>query len=93
MYKVVYNEDSLYIIQELERLGMNDKFRDEYDVELVNRTLMESLKDKGYNVGFNDGNLQGKKEIARNLLRENIDINIISKTTGLSVDKILDLKN
>lgn len=96
MYNVVDDVDSLYIIQELERLSVNDKFRNEYDKELVNRTMMESLKEEGYSDGFNDGNLKGKQDekidIAKNLLQENIDIIVISKATGLTLEEINNLK-
>lgn len=44
----------------------------------------------------NDGIIKGEKskqlEIAKNLLSENIDINIISKSTGLSIEEINNLK-
>ena len=43
----------------------------------------------------NDGKGEGEKSkqivIARNLLSENIDISIISKTTGLTIDEIHDI--
>ena len=41
---------------------MNDKFIDEYDTELVNRTMMEFLKDEGYEAGFSGGKIIGIKE-------------------------------
>ena len=100
MYKVADDEDSLYIIQELERLSMNDKFRDEYDAELVNRTLMESLKDEGYNNGFsdgfNDGNSKGKQqrniEIAKKMLEKEIETNFIIECTGLSFEEVESIR-
>ena len=38
------------------------------------------------------GILQSKKDIAKNLLDEGIDVNIISKVTGLSKDDISKIK-
>ena len=35
---------------------------------------------------------KGKTNIARNMLKENIDIDLISKVTGLPTDQINDLK-
>ena len=88
MYKIVSEDDPNYfIIKELERLGMNNKFVDEYDREFVQKKLMNSIKDEGYEAGKNDE----KIEIAKNLLSENIEVNIISKTTGLSVEYIKKL--
>ena len=92
MRSIDLDKSSLYIIEELERLGMNDKFIDEYDTELVNRTMMESLKDEGYNEGVMAGRLSGITEIAKNMLKKNSDIDFISECTGLSIEEINDLK-
>ena len=55
-----------------------------------------SAKESGYKDGFQEGqeievqegqNIE-KREIAINLLKNNVDINIISKTTGLSIKEI-----
>ena len=49
MYDIVDKDDSNYfIIEELRRLGMNNKFVDEYDYEFVQKKLMNSIKDEGY---------------------------------------------
>ena len=83
MRKLASPED-LYIIEELERLGMNDKFIDEYDAELVNKTLMESLKEEGINEGIKEG----KIEMVKNMLREKVDKGIICRVANLSIDEI-----
>ena len=88
MYSIVDKDDPNYfIIEELRRLGMNNKFVDEYDYEFVQKKLMNSIKDEGYEKGKSDEKL----EIAKNLLSENIEVNIISKTTGLSIEEIKKL--
>ena len=55
-----------------------------------------SLRAEGFSAGLEQGIEQGIEqrniEIAKNLLNQKIDINIISKTTGLSIDKINELK-
>jgi len=71
---------------------MNNKFVDEYDYEFVQKKLMNSIKDEGYENGKQDGKIERNIEIAKNLLSENIDINIISKLTGLSINQINNLK-
>ena len=38
-----------------------------------------------------DAKKERQIEIARNLLSENIDISVISKTTGLTIDEIYDI--
>ena len=50
---------------------------------------------EGLEEGLKEGKKEGKKEeklqIAKNLKKENIDINLISKVTGLSVEEIQKL--
>ena len=92
MTNVDQDDPNYFIIEELRRLGMNNKFVDEYDYEFVQKKLMNSIKDEGYENGKQDGEKSKQLEIAKNLLFENIDIIIISKTTGLSVDEINGLK-
>ena len=70
---------------------MNDKFMDEYDTELVNKTLMASMKDEGYTNGLNEGKQIRNIEIAKNLLQANVNIDIISESTGLTKEEIESL--
>ena len=44
------------------------------------------------NTAREEGKEEGKIEIAKNMLKDNVDINIISKYSGLSIDEIKDLK-
>ena len=52
--------------------------------------------DKGYNNGMQQGMQQGKNEAniqtAKNMLKLGLDIDVISKSTGLIKEKILELK-
>ena len=48
--------------------------------------------DKGLKSGIERGETQKAREIARKMKEENIDIEIISKVTGLSIEKIENLK-
>lgn len=57
--------------------------------------LKEGLKEgkeEGLKEGIEKGILQGKKDIAKKLMEQKISIEIISKTTGLSIDELNDLK-
>ena len=61
----------------------------------LNKGLKEGLKkglDKGLKEGLKEGLKKGEKnksiEIAKNMLKLNIDINTISKSTGLSIEEI-----
>ena len=98
MYSIVDKDDPNYfIIEELRRLGMNNKFVDEYDYEFVQRKLMNSIKDEGYEKGKLEGKLEGERskqiEIAKKALEQGIDINTISSITGLSIEKINELND
>ena len=57
---------------------------------------LEEGKKQGLEEGIKEGIKEGKnksiKEIALNLLKSNIDINIISSSTGLSIEEINSLK-
>ena len=93
MYSIVDKDDSNYfIIEELRRLGMNNKFVDEYDYEFVQKKLMNSIKDEGYENGKQDGKNEEKLEIAKKMLEKKSDIDFISECTGLSIEEINSLK-
>ena len=65
---------------EVDKLNSDDKFvkflSDEKEVEL----LINTYRDEGYD----KGTLQEKQKIAREMLKDNIDINTICKYTKLS---------
>ena len=48
---------------------------------------------EGKKEGIEKGRITGMKEVALNLLKKNIDISIISETTGLSKSEIFKLKD
>ena len=95
MKKSTTNTDDLYIIEELIRLGNMDEFMDEYDHEIVQRKLMNTYKIEGHNEGFKEGHSEGikegKLEIAKKLLEQNVSIDIISTSTGLSIEEIKNI--
>ena len=90
------NEEALYIVDKLERLNEDDKFRTEYNVELVRRKEINSARLDGYDDGYDAGKAEGleegakaeKIEIAKNLLKDGIPIEVVSKNTGLSIEEL-----
>ena len=48
--------------------------------------------EEGLKEGLKEGEKKGKIEMARNMLKDNVDINIISKYSGLSIEEINKLK-
>ena len=53
----------------------------------------EIAKNEGYNDGKNVGRIEEKQAMVENLLGLNVDIDTISKASGLSVDEILKIKD
>ena len=49
--------------------------------------------DSGYDSGFDDGIEQRNIEMVRNMLIKNLDVNLISEITGLSLEEIEEIKN
>ena len=68
----------------------------EKDQEMIFNSRMKKATEKGLSKGLKQGLEQGleqginqeKISIARNLLKQNVDINVISKSTGLSIEEI-----
>jgi predicted transposase/invertase (TIGR01784 family) len=52
-----------------------------------------NIYSSGVNRGVAQGRLQEKIDIAKSLLKNNVDINVISISTGLTIDEINELKN
>lgn len=67
--------------------------------ELEKNTLLKEAKEEGYDLGYDSGYDSGfdfgieqtKMELARNLKQNGVDVNIISKSTKLSIEKIEEL--
>ena len=75
---------------------MNNEFIDEYDYEIVRNKLINSYKKEGLELGRTEGKIEGEKskqlEIAERMLNDKVNLETISKYTGLSIDEIDDLK-
>ena len=87
-------------MEELERLSENDEFRVLYDAEKMRRKEINSARLDGYDDGYDDGKAEGleagakaeKISIAKNLLKNGISIDLVSESTGLSVEELKELK-
>ena len=80
-------EEALYVVDKLEKLAEDDKFRTDYNVELVRRKEINSARLDGYDAGAKER----EKEIAKNLLNIGISKEDIIKSTGLSEEEINNL--
>lgn len=63
-----------------------------YNRDEFNRLQREDIIKEGFDEGLNKGIDQRNKEIAKNMLKENIDTKTISNITGLSLEEIDNLK-
>lgn len=86
------NKEALKVVEELERLSENDEFRVLYDAEKMRRKEINSARLDGYDDGKAEGFEAGAKaekiSIAKNLLKDGISIEIVSKNTGLSAEEV-----
>ena len=94
----------LKYMSELERVNQNPEFREYMSAEEDNRKIQNSLRiqaikegraeghAEGHAEGLQQGSYQSKIQIAKNMLEENMDINLISKLTGLKVEEINSIK-
>ena len=57
-----------------------------------NKMIFERGESRGKIIGFEEGKRKLKEKIVKNMLRENVDINFISKITGLSKEEIEKIK-
>ena len=83
-------------MEELVKVNEDADFLNFISVEKDNMMIENSIRDegirKGLEQGLEKGTEQSKNEIAMNMLKENMDISLISKLTGLSNEQINKLK-
>ena len=89
------DKEALKIVDELERLGLDDKFGLAYDNEIMQKKMINTARNWGYDDGKADGLEEGAKakeiEIAKNFLKDGIPIDIVSRNTGLSEEELEEL--
>ena len=86
--------------EELDKISQDKKER--RLAELREKAIMDemAIRDSGYNegkkYGIEEGLKNGKKirsiEIAKEMLKENIDLSLVSKITGLSIEELKNIK-
>ena len=87
---VKVNEDAdflNFISVEKDNMMIENSIRDEG----IRKGLKEGLE-KGLEQGLEQGTEQSKNEIAKNMLKKDLDISLISEVTGLSNEQINKLK-
>ena len=71
-------------VNEAGEVTMGTNFGESYDKEWA-------LQDQGRREGIEEGEEKKTKEIALKMCKENIDINVISRITGLTIEEIKKL--
>ena len=93
----IEDEDIEKAIKTLDYISSSDEERLIIEKIVEGRNDYYSAKniarEEGREEGLKEGLNKGKIEIAKNMLKLNIDVNIISQSTGLSVKEIEDLNN
>ena len=80
--KVLENSDEL--------IGVYDK---ESHDKFIREAYIKEQTELATKKGLEQGKIEEKKTIVLNMLNENIDIELISKVTGLSIDEIKNIKD
>ncbi len=87
------SKKGLVIMDEIEKLKLNDEFNAWYNAEKVE----EKCRNSAYFEGTNNGIIVGEKnkqlEVAKLMLNNNEDLDKISKYTGLTISELEDLFN
>ena len=81
------DKEALRIVDELERLGLDDKFGLAYDNEIMQKKMINTARSWGYD----DGAKAKEIEIAKNFLKDGISKEVVSKNTCLSEEEINNL--
>jgi predicted transposase/invertase (TIGR01784 family) len=80
----------------LEEMNFTKEEREGYEDHLkwlrIEFNTLKKAKAEGKAEGMAEGEAKGKLEIAQRMLLENIDINLITKITGLSIEELDKLK-
>jgi len=97
--EIIKKKENIQVEKALDKLEfMSKKDEEKYLVQSMLDYEQDHLNDKAYNrrigkeegreEGLKEGLKEGKIEIAKNMLKDNVDINVISKYSGLSVEEI-----
>ncbi|MCI9084302.1 MAG: hypothetical protein HFH46_01625, partial [Bacilli bacterium] len=78
------------------RMNEDDQIRENLlaieNAKRVHATLMQNAEEEGFSKGIEQGSKQEKIDIAKNMLQDNMPIEIIIKYTGLTIKEIESLK-
>lgn len=91
MRRLTNNPKDLIVIEELEKMAMEEKWVYAYDHEIVRKKTENSIRNESYGKGIQEGKEARNIEIAKAMLKDKIPLESISKYTGLSLEEIKQL--
>lgn len=91
MKEITDDPEDLKVIEELERLGMDDYFRYMYNGKEADERIANSRYEEGMEPGIERGAKEKKIEIAKLMLEDNVPIEMVSKYTNLENEEIKQL--
>ena len=92
----IKNKELDKAIEKLEYMSKKDEERhiiqsiDDYERDRASEKYWEGVE--GEKIGKEEGKKEKSIEIAKNMLKEGLDVNLISKLSGLTIDEINNLK-
>ena len=76
-------------IEEAENVCLEEDLLESYDKELA---FKEECYKEGFEEGYKIGFEEETRKVAKKLLKKKMDLNIISESTGLSMDELKKLE-
>ena len=94
--QILDEKDTDISMDEVVRMNLEEPILTEWEAKMLDEIekydTIKNSKEEGFENGFEEGKSSGKKEnqveTARQMLEEKLDINLISKITGMSKDEI-----
>ncbi len=87
------NQEIKRAVRALDFISLDEKEREIYNSIVMAEYNQQVTEHKMHDLGLKEGEEKKQKEIAKELLKENMDIEKIAKITKLSKEKIEELKN
>jgi len=83
-------------LEVIEVMNLSDEERDAYEAHLhwlrIEESTLKKAKEEGREEGIVIGEERGVEKVARNMLSQSIDIEVIARSTGLTIKKIATIK-
>lgn len=86
------DDDYMAAIRKVEDLSTDPDFIGYYDIEEAKRQDLEDMKKTGIRIGMEQGENKRNIEIAKELLKRDMDLKDISAITKLSIKEIENIK-